>query len=207
MITSNFLFFTLFATALLGLALIVILAVNPVYSLIALIGVFITSATLLFFLGLDLLALLLIVVYVGAIAVLFLFVVMMLNIHFLDMEKLVVFSKRTLTSFFLGFISLFLILFSLDLLYSGNFVMGYFLVNFELFWVDLVNRPLLVESLGYLFYTYYFVFFIVASLILLVAMVGAILLSVDSRRIIKKYTLRVPIRDIKESIFVIQPRK
>src|SRR6201981_1839622 len=79
-------FFWIFATVLVGSALAVISARNPVHSVLFLILAFVNAAGLFILLGAEFLAMILIVVYVGAVAVLFLFVVMMLDVDFAELR-------------------------------------------------------------------------------------------------------------------------
>ena len=79
--------FYIFAAIITASALFVIMARNPVHSVLWLILAFFTSAGLLVLIGAEFLAMLLVVVYVGAVAVLFLFVVMMLDVDFAELKK------------------------------------------------------------------------------------------------------------------------
>src|SRR5450432_1971397 len=80
-------FFWVFATVLVGAALAVILARNPVHSVLFLILAFVCAAGLFLLMGAEFLGMMLIVVYVGAVAVLFLFVVMLLDVDFTQMKQ------------------------------------------------------------------------------------------------------------------------
>lgn len=177
---TDLLFFYMFSGIAILSAIMVIASKNPIHSVLFLILVFLNASALLMLLGVDFIAMLFLVVYVGAIAILFLFVVMMLNIRVLD-EKI----SRYLP--------------------SGAFIATIFLVEtFIILTHDLsvpaVNTPILfnwehtfnslsnVETLGYLLYTHYFYLFFVASLVLLVAMVGAIVLTMQ-RRTMKRQLL------------------
>ena len=80
-------FFWIFATILVGSALAVILARNPVHSVLFLILAFVNAAGLFLLLGAEFLAMILVVVYVGAVAVLFLFIVMLLDVDFARMKQ------------------------------------------------------------------------------------------------------------------------
>jgi NADH:ubiquinone oxidoreductase subunit 6 (subunit J) len=174
--------FYLFSSFAIASGIMVIQSRNPVHSVLFLILVFFNGAGLLILLGLDFFAMVFLVVYVGAIAVLFLFVVMMLNI------KLAEISEKKLRYLPIGGF--------LGLLFLGEMVL---IVNNDLIpwigssdmwttipqttagpwisWARLVEAVTPLESVGVLLYTYYFYFFILASLILLVAMLGAIVLT------------------------------
>src|ERR1700674_4186888 len=80
-------FFWIFATVLVGSALGVIVARNPVHSVLFLILAFVNAAGLFLLLGAEFLAMILVVVYVGAVAVLFLFIVMLLDVDFAELRQ------------------------------------------------------------------------------------------------------------------------
>ena len=186
--------FYLFSSLTLLSAVMVIQSRNPVHSVLFLILVFLNSAGLLLLLGLDFFAMLFLVVYVGAIAVLFLFVVMMLNVKSAEI------SEKRLRYLPVG--GLLGLLFLVEIVYivdndliversnlsalfidqsdgSGGHT---FLYNTDhmpstIQWYQLVEPYSNIESIGMVMYTYYLLFFLLASLILLVAMIGAILLT------------------------------
>lgn len=176
----NILFY-IFASLMLTSGVMVIQARNPVYSVLFLILVFFHGAALLLLLGLDFFAMTFLVVYVGAIAVLFLFVVMMLNINLAEMQE------RRLRYLPVGgilgvlFILEGLVIVDVDLVpllsYSGDVLRTVHWTD----WTDYVVHVSNMHTMGRLLYTYYGVYFLMASLILLVAMVGAIVLT-QSRR-------------------------
>ena len=147
---------------------------NPVHSVLFLILSFIGSAGLLFLLEIEFISLIFIVVYVGAIAVLFLFVVMMLDIKITESNRF--FFKYFPIGSFLGltfFVEVLLIL--TENLESNPYsgIESFFYMN----WIqhlDFINN---VSAIGQLLYTYFFLYFLIAGLILLVAMVGAIVLT------------------------------
>ncbi len=186
--------FYLFSSLTLLSAVMVIQSRNPVHSVLFLILVFLNSAGLLLLLGLDFFAMLFLVVYVGAIAVLFLFVVMMLNVKSAEI------SEKRLRYLPVG--GLLGLLFLVEIVYivdndliversnlSALFIdqsdgsEGHtFLYNTDhmpstIQWYQLVEPYSNIESIGMVMYTYYLLFFLLASLILLVAMIGAILLT------------------------------
>lgn len=170
----NLLFYCFSSFALIS-GVMVIQSKNPVHSVLFLILVFFNAAGLLILLGLDFFAMIFLVVYVGAIAVLFLFVVMMLNIKLAEINE-----KRLRYLPVGGFLGL-LFLFEIFLIVDNDLIP---LLNVsdrgELAlteWGFYVNTLTNVEGLGLLIYTFYFYFFLIASLILLVAMIGAIVLT------------------------------
>ena len=171
----DFLFYLFSSFALIS-GVMVIQSKNPVHSVLFLILVFFNAAGLLILLGLDFFALIFLVVYVGAIAVLFLFVVMMLHIKLAEINEK---KLRYLpVGGFLGVLFLFEIFLIVDndlipLLISGKEYSNYAALNNE--WAVLNQNP--IEALGGIIYTFYFYFFLIAGLVLLVAMIGAIVLT------------------------------
>ena len=164
-----------FASMALISAVMVISAVNPVHSVLFLILVFCNVFVLLLMLGADFLAMLFITVYVGAIAVLFLFVVMMLPTHGQASG-----GKSLVTSLPIGVIvgacfvgGLFLVLSAT----SGEGGVGVSVVSYAIRLTELST----IEVLGGVLFTSYFSSFLASSLILLVAMVGAIVLTMHRR--------------------------
>ncbi len=168
-------FFWIFATILVGSAFAVIFARNPVHSVLFLILSFVCAAGLFLILGAEFLAMILIVVYVGAVAVLFLFVVMLLDVDFARMKQ--------------GFV---------QYLPQGLFIAV--LVFLELWYVmwnwgaspnaaapatpsgTLSNTA----ALGEVLYTRYFYYFQAAGMILLTAMIGAIVLTLQHKAGVKR---------------------
>ncbi len=185
----NFLFY-LFASLALTSGIMVIQARNPVHSVLFLILVFFNSAGLLLLLGLDFFAMIFLVVYVGAIAVLFLFVVMMLNI------KLAEINEKKLRYLPVGGVLGLLFLFEIFLIIDNDLIPFLISENPQLLkelsannyieWSFLTNTITTIEAIGQSLYTFYFYFFLVASLILLVAMIGAIVLTMHKGINIKR---------------------
>ncbi len=165
----------------------VITSKNPVYCVLYLILSFINSAILFLFLNAEFLAMLLIVVYVGAVAVLFLFVVMMLNINQEETKsKLMKFKPL---SIILGTIILIEFLY---LLFMDNTTL-----------VNLSNSSNLEQknntiSLGNIIYTDFALLFQMCGVILLVAMIGAIVLTLRNRPGVRKQIVKNQI-DTKKS--------
>nr|YP_009647097.1 NADH dehydrogenase subunit 6 [Chloroparvula japonica]QBX98775.1 NADH dehydrogenase subunit 6 [Chloroparvula japonica] len=180
--------FYLFSSLLLVCGTFVIRSRNPVYSVLYLILVFVNAAGLLLLLGLDFFAMIFLVVYVGAIAVLFLFVVMMLNIKVAEM------TENTLRYLPVGGLIGFVFLMEVLLVVDQDLVPAVRpdSVNAYTPYVDWVNWSALVEStsniqnIGMLMYTYYFYYFMLASFILLVAMIGAIMLTLHKEKMVKR---------------------
>ena len=166
------LFFYIFASVTCLAGLMVISSRNPVHSVLFLILAFFNSAGLFVLLGAEFLAMLLVVVYVGAVAVLFLFVVMMLDINFAELRE--GFQRYMPLGLGVGGILLTEILF----VFFNREEMP---EN-----VNLVSEVSNTRALGRVLYTDYIYLFQVAGLILLVAMIGAITLTLRRRENVRK---------------------
>ena len=176
--------FYLFAAVAVASGVMVIGARNPVHSVLFLILAFFNSAGLFVLLGAEFLAMILVVVYVGAVAVLFLFVVMMLDIHFVALRE--------------GFLRYLPIgaLIGLILLAELVLVFGAWVVAPSARQLTIVPvRPDLTnaEALGRVLYTNYFYLFQTAGLILLVAMIGAIVLTLRQREGVRRQKIGVQV--------------
>lgn len=166
------LFFYIFAGVTCLAGLMVISSRNPVHSVLFLILAFFNSAGLFVLLGAEFLAMLLVVVYVGAVAVLFLFVVMMLDINFAELRE--GFQRYMPLGLGVGGILLTEILF----VFFNREEMP---KN-----MNLVSEVSNTRALGRVLYTDYIYLFQVAGLILLVAMIGAITLTLRRRENVRK---------------------
>jgi len=163
-------FFYLFAFIGVAAAFMVISARNPVHSVLYLILTFFNAAALFLLTGAEFLAMILLIVYVGAVAVLFLFVVMMLDVDFAELKH------GALQYAPIG--ALVGIILAVELIV----VLGGYAFSPEIAADIAQPAPAIVDrhntaALGDILYTSYFYFFQVAGLILLVAMVGAIVLT------------------------------
>jgi NADH-quinone oxidoreductase subunit J len=174
------LFFYLFATIMVASAVMVVWARNPVHAVLFLILAFFNAAGLFVLLGAEFLAMILVVVYVGAVAVLFLFVVMMLDVDFAELRA--------------GFIR-----------YAPLGAVVGIIIGLELILVVLSNviqpgslstaaAPIPAgvtntEALGRVLYTKYVYFFEGAGLILLVAMIGAIVLTLRHKEGVRRQSI------------------
>jgi NADH-quinone oxidoreductase subunit J len=161
------LFFYLFAGVMLASGIMVVISRNPVYSVLFLILAFFNAAGLFILVGAEFLAMLLVVVYVGAVAVLFLFVVMMLDINFAEMRA--GFQKYLPLGLIVGGI----LVFELVLAMYGDAFGGKTM--------PITSEIANTTRLGGVLYTKYAFLFQVAGLILLVAMIGAISLTLRKR--------------------------
>ena len=174
--------FYIFAAVAIASGVLVVSARNPVHSVLFLILAFFNAAGLFVLIGAEFLAMIVVIVYVGAVAVLFLFVVMMLNIDFLELR-----------SGFVGYLPVGalvgLILLAELILVGGS-------------WLAAPGAPSLgvasatggvaltnTRALGDILYTRYLFAFQVAGLILLVAMVGAIVLTLRHRADVRRQSI------------------
>ena len=161
-------FFYLFAAVLIGSAAAVITCRNPVHSVLCLILAFFNAAALFLIAGAEFLAMILVIVYVGAVAVLFLFVVMMLDVNFGQLRE--GFQRYAPVGAVVG-----LVLFA-----ELALVLGGWQFSPDASMLHMSSTPAGVENtraLGRLIYTDYILLFQSAGLILMVAMIGAIVLT------------------------------
>ena len=163
--------FWLFSVLTVLSALLVIFARNPVHSVLWLIVAFFNSAGLMLLLGAEFIAMLVVIVYVGAVAVLFLFVVMMLDIDFASLRS--GFTRNLPFGIIIALVLLGEVVVADNAWKAGPVLKG-----------DAVPAAKIpnIVALGQLLYSRYLFAFELAGLILLVAMIGAIVLTHRSRR-------------------------
>ena len=171
--------FYVFAIVAVASGLFVVLARNPVHSVLFLILAFFNSAGLFVLLGAEFLAMILVIVYVGAVMVLFLFVVMMLDVDFAELKS--------------GFVSYLPLgaLIGLVLVAELGLVIGnwIFAANAPAARMAVMPAPAAIpntQALGLILYDGYILIFQLAGLILLVAMIGAIVLTLRQRVGVRK---------------------
>jgi len=171
------LFFYLFSVVACAAAVMVISSRNPVHSVLFLILVFFNAAGLFILAGAEFLALILVVVYVGAVAVLFLFVVMMLDVDFTEL-------RRGMLSYLPigGAIGMILLVELVLVLGTWNFASEAGKIAEPIAKGGVTNT----EALGQILYTKYFFYFQTAGLVLLVAMIGAIVLTLRHKQGVKR---------------------
>ena len=183
--------FYVFAAVAIVSGVLVVANRNPVYSVLFLILTFFNAAGLFVLLGAEFLAMMLVVVYVGAVAVLFLFVVMMLDINFAELRQ--------------GFVR-----------YAGiGAVVGIILVAEIIFVVSsgamapavdtLAGSPMPAgisntEALGNILYTDYFYLFQAAGIVLLIAMIGAIVLTHREREGVRRQRIAAQLARDRRSV-------
>jgi NADH-quinone oxidoreductase subunit J len=169
--------FYLFAAVAIAAGAMVVTARNPVHSVLFLILAFFNAAALFLLMGAEFLAMIMVIVYVGAVAVLFLFVVMMLDINFVELRQ--------------GFLHYLPVgaLIGLVLLAELALVFGAWIVA-----PDVASRAIApaasglsnTEALGRLLYTDYIYLFQAAGVVLLIAMIGAIVLTLRRREGVRR---------------------
>ena len=190
------LFFYLFAGICVASAVMVVTSRNPVHSVLFLILAFVNASGLFMLLGAEFLAMILIVVYVGAVAVLFLFVIMMLDVDFAELRQ--------------GFIEYL----SVGLLIGAVFlaelllVVGGYVMNPAI--TKAITSPIPAnisntEALGLVLYTKYIHYFQLAGMVLLVAMVGAIVLTLRHKPSVKRQS--IPVQNARTKDMAMDVRK
>jgi NADH-quinone oxidoreductase subunit J len=175
-------FFWLFAAVCVASAVMVIASRNPVHSVLFLILAFVNAAGLFVLMGAEFLAMILIVVYVGAVAVLFLFVVMMLDVDFTELRQ------GFLTYLPVGVLVGGILLAEL-LVVVGVWAIGPGVANFITAPIPPASAVSNTQALGLVLYTRYVYFFQAAGLILLVAMVGAIVLTLQHKPNVRRQNI------------------
>jgi NADH-quinone oxidoreductase subunit J len=176
------LFFYLFAGACIGSAFMVIAAKNPVHSVLFLILAFVNASGLFMLLGAEFLAMILVVVYVGAVAVLFLFVVMMLDVDFAELRQ--------------GVLQYLPIGAVVGIIFLAELLLVAFGWTIRPDVAQTITAPIPpianvsnIEALGQVLYTRYIYFFQAAGMVLLVAMVGAIVLTLRHKPNVKRQNI------------------
>ena len=171
------LFFYLFSAIAVASAVMVISSRNPVHSVLFLILCFFNAAGLFILLGAEFLAMILVVVYVGAVAVLFLFVVMMLDVDFVELRQ------GMLNYLPVGATIGLIVLVELALV-AGSWVIDP--ASVKTLGSPAPGDVSNTEALGRILYTQYIYYFQAAGLVLLVAMIGAIVLTLRHKEGVKR---------------------
>ncbi len=175
-------FFYLFAFIAVGSALMVISARNPVHSVLFLILTFVNAAGLFLLTGAEFLAMILLVVYVGAVAVLFLFVVMMLDVDFAELKSGAL--QYAPVGALVG-----IILAAELIVVLGGFVVAPRLAGTVAQPTPDIATRHNTAALGDILYTDYVLYFQIAGLVLLVAMIGAIVLTLRHKPGVKRQSI------------------
>ena len=189
--------FYLFAGVAVASAVMVISARNPVHSVLFLILAFFNSVGLFVLIGAEFLAMILVVVYVGAVAVLFLFVVMMLDINFAEMRE--------------GFLQYLPIGALIGIILAAELILvfGSWVVSPES--AQVLAAPTLpadgmtnTHALGNIIYTEYVYLFQASGLVLLVAMIGAIVLTLRHRPDVRRQKISDQVERRREDVIEIR---
>jgi len=159
-------------------SLLVITITNPIHSILLLVVIFCNSTILLLFFEIEFISIMLIIIYVGAIAILFLFVVMMLDITILKYKRY-------------SYNYLFFCLFIIGMFFCITFLITTPLLNESIIledvnyikWVSFVDNITNTETIGQILYTFYLAYFLIAGIILLIALIGAVLLTLEKKKI------------------------
>lgn len=179
-------FFFLFSSIVLTSAIFVIYSTNTIYSAFFLILVFTNSTGLLLISEVEFLSIMLIIIYVGAITVLFLFVIMMLDINVLINQK----NNQNFGYLPIIFLISFIFFLETFLMFSKVFTTYYHLIEQSFFqnniffkeYVNQFDNITNIETIGFLLYTYYAFFFLIAGIILLIALIGAVMLTKKEKK-------------------------
>lgn len=187
-----------FSILLLLCSFFVIFSKNPVHSILFLVLVFFNASGILLLLNMEFLAVILLIIYVGAIAVLFLFVVMMLNIRILELaDSYFRYIPVALLISFIFFVEIFTVLFSI-------FGRGFFLLSNDEYYIDfstLLDSSSNLTVISNVLYTDFISYFILAGLVLLVAMIGSIILTLSHDNSVRKqYIYKQLARDYNKSV-------
>jgi NADH-quinone oxidoreductase subunit J len=192
------LFFYLFSSITVASAFMVIASRNPVHSVLFLILAFVNAAALFLMLGAEFLAMILVVVYVGAVAVLFLFVVMMLDVDFVELRQ--GFLQYLPAGALVG------IIFLVELvLVVGTWATSPGMLKAQDAPVISADRITNTEAIGQVLYTTYIHYFQLAGIVLLVAMIGAIVLTLRHKPFVKRQDIGEQVgRQVVDSVEVVK---
>ncbi len=183
-------FFNLF---LIWASTFVVMSSNPIYSIIFLILVFCDAGCSLFLYNFDFFGLIFIIIYVGAIAVLFLFIIMMLNIKLKNNHSI----KNFNSIFFIFFLSiLFGIFFFKFCEYYSKNDLFIFKNNCIFLFLDQFYN---IMVFGQYFYNFFNMFFILAGIILLIALIAAVTLTMDSNATINTSLKQIELKQLSKS--------
>jgi NADH-quinone oxidoreductase subunit J len=190
------LFFYLFAGVCVASAVMVIASRNPVHSVLFLILAFVNASGLFVLMGAEFLAMILVVVYVGAVAVLFLFVIMMLDVDFAELRE--GFLSYLPFGLVIGAIFVFELLFV-----AGGWVISPALTRSVV--APIPQNVTNAEAIGLVLYTRYVHYFQLAGMVLLVAMIGAIVLTLRHKASVKRQS--IPVQNARTKELAMDVRK
>jgi len=208
--------FAIISLLLLTSAVSIIIAKNPIHSVLYLILVFIGASGLLILLKAEFLGMIFLIIYIGAISVLFLFIIMMLNIRMIELrENLIKYVPITILIGTVLLVELLYLFFNFNInigVNDFNFTnlniqievetyINYFLINNQI-----TPTPHNLKLVAFLIYTYYVDFFIICGLILFAAMIGTIILTLHTEFNSRKQDLFLQInRNLHNTIVNIKP--
>jgi NADH-quinone oxidoreductase subunit J len=188
--------FYVFAAITVAAGAMVVVSRNPVYSVLFLILAFFNAAALFVLIGAEFIAMILVIVYVGAVAVLFLFVVMMLDINLTELRE--------------GFLTYFPVGALIGVVLFAEMLLGLGIVGAGSTTIAGLNaqgaQVLAVDNtraIGRVLYTQYFYLFQVAGVVLLVAMIGAIVLTLRTRPGVRRQKASDQINRTKEQAMTV----
>ena len=189
--------FYLFGFVAVAAAVMVISARNPVHSVLFLILTFFNAAGLFVLIGAEFIAMILVVVYVGAVAVLFLFVVMMLDISFAEMRQ--GFLQYLPIGGLVG-----IVLLAELLMIGSSWIIAPATEDLRSFPAPPIEQITNTHAIGMILYTDYIYLFQGAGMVLLVAMVGAIVLTLRARPGVRKQKISEQINRHPEDVIEIK---
>lgn len=187
-------FFYIFSIVTVASAFMVISSRNPVYSVLFLILAFFNAAGLFLLLGAEFLAMILVVVYVGAVAVLFLFVVMMLDVDFVELRQ------GVLQYLPIGALVGLILFVELVMVLGGAVIDPGALSKVPTPTPDNLSNT---AALGQVLYTKYVYYFEAASMVLLVAMIGAIVLTMRHKAGVRRQDISVQVARTPETAMAV----
>jgi NADH-quinone oxidoreductase subunit J len=189
--------FYVFSAILLASGVMVISARNPVHSVLYLVLAFFQAAALCVLLGAEFIAMILVIVYVGAVAVLFLFVVMMLDINFKELRQG---AMRYLPIG--GVVGLILLVELAAVL--GSWVIAPGALRSGAAPMPPPDAVTNTHALGQLMYTHYVYLFQACGLVLLIAMIGAIVLTLRQREGVRRQNISAQLARRREDVVVVR---
>ena len=175
--------FYLFALATVAGGLMTVVSRNPVHSVLWLILAFLSTAGLFVLVGAEFVAMLLVIVYVGAVAVLFLFVVMMLDVDFAELKAEM--AKYVPLALLIGIVLLMQLALAFGVWQAADGVV----IAGGIDALPAISAETNTAALGLVLYDDYFLMFQLSGLILLVAMIGAIALTLRHRSDVKRQNI------------------
>ena len=190
--------FYLFSFVAIAAGVMVISARNPVHSVLYLILAFFNAAGLFVLLGAEFLAMILVIVYVGAVAVLFLFVVMMLDVDFGSLRK------GVLQHLPIGALVGLVLAVELIFVVASRWVTARSLAQAAAPAPPIGGATTNTHALGELIYTHYIYLFQIAGLVLLVAMIGAIVLTLRRRGGVRRQSIPDQVNRRREDVLEIK---